>query len=104
MSILDNLLGRVTGGLLGGQDERELEQQQYDQNQQGQYQQGGYDNVLPASQDPYGDPADQEGGFGNVLPASQDPYGDPADQQGFPKSIVHAPPSDRESHPRRECR
>lgn len=36
--------------------------------------------ILPASQDPYGDPADQMGrGYGNVLPASQDPYGDPAD-------------------------
>ena len=33
--------------------------------------------VLPASQDPYGDPADQMGG---VMPASMDPYGDPADQ------------------------
>jgi len=53
-----------------------------------------YGNVLPASADPYGDPADQERGgyanqnvnqnqggqFGNVLPASADPYGDPADQ------------------------
>ena len=48
--------------------------------------------ILPASQDPYGDPADapQNVGYGNVgnagvynngeiLPASQDPYGDPAD-------------------------
>ena len=35
--------------------------------------------VRPASEDPYGDPADQQ--FGNVKPASQDPYGDPADQQ-----------------------
>jgi len=35
--------------------------------------------VLPASQDPYGDPADQVQGQ-QVLPASQDPYGDPADQ------------------------
>ncbi|MDQ3814743.1 MAG: translation initiation factor [Armatimonadota bacterium] len=35
--------------------------------------------VRPASEDPYGDPADQQ--FGNVLPASQDPYGDPADQE-----------------------
>lgn len=35
----------------------------------------------PASEDPYGDPADQGGGrFGNVRPASQDPYGDPADR------------------------
>ena len=37
-----------------------------------------YDNAIPASQDPYGDPADQE--YGNVRPASEDPYGDPADQ------------------------
>lgn len=43
----------------------------------------GQGNVLPASQDPYGDPADQGGGgFGaNVRPASEDPYGDPADQR-----------------------
>jgi hypothetical protein len=27
--------------------------------------------ILPASQDPYGDPG------ANILPASQDPYGDP---------------------------
>src|SRR5947209_17120576 len=33
-------------------------------------------NVLPASQDPYGDPADAARG---IRPASQDPYGDPAD-------------------------
>jgi hypothetical protein len=37
------------------------------------------DNTLPATQDPYGDPADQVAGQ-DVLPASQDPYGDPADQ------------------------
>ena len=43
---------------------------------------GNFGNVLPASQDPLGDPADQPGGgFGNVLPASQDPLGDPADQE-----------------------
>lgn len=35
--------------------------------------------VLPASMDPYGDPADQYQGQ-QVLPASQDPYGDPADE------------------------
>lgn len=38
-----------------------------------------YGNVIPASQDPYGDPADQ--GFGDVRPASEDPYGDPADEE-----------------------
>ena len=38
-----------------------------------------HNNVKPASQDPYGDPADQGGGAGgrNIKPASQDPYGDP---------------------------
>ncbi len=36
-------------------------------------------DVLPASQDPYGDPADTWQGH-QVLDASQDPYGDPADQ------------------------
>ena len=48
---------------------------------------GQFGDVLPASEDPYGDPADQvsytgedSGQFGNVRPASEDPYGDPADQ------------------------
>lgn len=36
--------------------------------------------VLPASMDSYGDPADQEMEQ-NILPASEDPYGDPADQR-----------------------
>ncbi|MEP7121344.1 MAG: translation initiation factor [Byssovorax sp.] len=40
---------------------------------------------LPASQDRYGDPADQRGGGGagsrNIKPASQDPYGDPGDKR-----------------------
>ena len=47
--------------------------------QHGQQQQVGGQNVRPASQDRYGDPADQGGGGRNVKPASQDPYGDPAD-------------------------
>lgn len=37
----------------------------------------------PASEDPYGDPANQvadTGQLGDVRPASEDPYGDPADQ------------------------
>jgi len=44
---------------------------------------GQFDNVRPASEDPYGDPANQvaeSGQFGKVRPASEDPYGDPADQ------------------------
>jgi len=39
--------------------------------------QGYQGGVMPASRDPYGDPADQA-----VYPASQDPYGDPADRRG----------------------
>lgn len=48
-------------------------------------------NVRPASEDPYGDPADYEqtgygqtgdyGQYGDVRPASEDPYGDPADYE-----------------------
>ncbi|HEY5948182.1 MAG TPA: hypothetical protein VIV40_21950 [Kofleriaceae bacterium] len=36
-------------------------------------------DVRPASEDPYGDPADERAGR-NVRPASEDPYGDPADE------------------------
>ena len=45
-----------------------------------------FGNVTPASEDPYGDPADyvaDAGMFGNVIPASEDPYGDPAEEEGF---------------------
>jgi hypothetical protein len=50
-------------------------------------------DIRPASEDPYGDPADQEaspvsdrwhhGDYdqGDIAPASQDPYGDPADRE-----------------------
>jgi hypothetical protein len=38
-----------------------------------------YGDVRPASEDPYGDPGDIAS-YGNVRPASEDPYGDPADQ------------------------
>jgi hypothetical protein len=45
-------------------------------------QQGGGHDVKPASEDPYGDPADQAAGAQeNIKPASEDPYGDPADQE-----------------------
>ena len=60
MSFKD-LLGNVIDVLTGRDDRREEE------------------NVAPASQDPYGDPADQAGYSGTAAPASQDPYGDPAD-------------------------
>jgi hypothetical protein len=43
----------------------------------------GERSVRPASEDRYGDPADQAGGAAGhkVKPASEDPYGDPADQK-----------------------
>ena len=52
--------------------------QQFDPNSH-----SNFGNVRPASEDRYGDPADQEAGnsrFGKIKPASQDPYGDPADR------------------------
>ena len=58
----DGLIGQITG--LFGQH-----QQRYGGG-------GTAGSPLPASRDPYGDPADQ-GGLGDVRPASQDPYGDP---------------------------
>lgn len=77
-----NILDQIQDALNGDDDERLRQQQGYNQQDQ-------FGNVIPASQDPYGDPADQQGGynnynngqFGNVMPASQDPLGDPADQE-----------------------
>lgn len=40
----------------------------------------GQRDVRPASEDPYGDPADGPSGR-KVKPASEDPYGDPADEK-----------------------
>ncbi len=77
------LLGAIQGAFsnFAGQSGAQYNPQQgYDNGQQFQQQ---YGNVMDASQDPYGDPADQntaQGQFGNVQSASQDPYGDPADQ------------------------
>ncbi len=81
----NGMLGKI-GQLFGQHDNDNAPQ--YDQHYQENYaNQGGYEpqqggGILPASQDPYGDPADQQGqqqGGGNILPASMDPYGDPAD-------------------------
>lgn len=77
----DGLIDQITG--LFGQHGQQV----------GGNQAGSMNNPLPASQDPYGDPADQfpQGGrapqgnpnaqFPNLRPASEDPYGDPADQR-----------------------
>lgn len=74
-----------TDGLIGRVADVFRQNGANDEHVQNPYQgQGGYggggQEILPASQDPYGDPADQQQG-GNILPASQDPYGDPADQR-----------------------
>lgn len=82
MSIVDRILDAITG-----RDPREQQQPDVRPASEDPYgdpaDQGanaGYPgDVLPASQDPYGDPADVYNGE-QVLPASQDPYGDPADQ------------------------
>ncbi len=77
------LIGQIEG--LFGQHQQQQPPQGYGQPQ-------GM-NVRPASEDPYGDPADQfpvgnQGNFGylqgrNIRPASEDPLGDPADQEGY---------------------
>lgn len=51
---------------------------------------GMYGDVRPASEDPYGDPADV-GMFGDVRPASEDPYGDPADAGMYGGGYVGEP-------------
>ena len=68
---LDNLLGGLMDAVTG------RGQQQDEDQYQGQ-------PVRPATEDPWGDPADGQNAQnaqypGGVLPASQDPYGDPAD-------------------------
>jgi hypothetical protein len=65
--MVDDFLRKAKDALLGGDSNQNFGDEEQ------------YGNVRPASEDPYGDPADQE--FGNVRPASEDPYGDPADQE-----------------------
>jgi hypothetical protein len=74
--IFENVLDRLTGGG-ARRDETAAE------------------DVRPASEDPYGDPADQLPGqpvyySGDVLPASQDPYGDPAETRHPTGDVLHA--------------
>lgn len=76
MSILDKLVEAVAGKAVGGDNPVGKIMDLVTGNDNNQQQQP---NVRPASEDPYGDPADGAGPQGQVLPASQDPYGDPAD-------------------------
>lgn len=86
--MVDDFLRRAKDALLG--DESSEEDREVRPASQDPYgdpaDQFGSGNITPASQDPYGDPADQAsygGQFGNVRPASEDPYGDPADEEQF---------------------
>jgi hypothetical protein len=99
------LIGQIEGlfgGMLGGGREQQPQQ--------------GQRRILPASQDPLGDPADTHPSTGystygqreypNVRPASEDPLGDPADQEQFPnlKPASEDPlgdPADQEAPRRR---
>jgi hypothetical protein len=84
--MFDGILGRVASALTGGNNDESGNEDQFGDVRPASEDPYGdpadiqsYGNVRPASEDPYGDPADQEN-FGNVRPASEDPYGDPADQ------------------------
>jgi len=86
--ILGNLVDAVTGRNNDENNQQNVDNQYADQ---GQYvNQGGEQDILPASMDPLGDPADDPqyaGNFnnegGDILPASQDPLGDPADDPSY---------------------
>jgi hypothetical protein len=73
--IFENIVDAVTGNKNNDEDTNTNVSGGYAQDQ----------GVLPASQDPLGDPADAQynnaayGGGGDILPASEDPLGDPAD-------------------------
>jgi hypothetical protein len=70
----DGFLRKVKDAIAGSDEDK----QDTDSTQQASSEsEKAFGDVRPASEDPYGDPADQE--FANVRPASEDPYGDPAD-------------------------
>ncbi len=78
--MVDDFLRRAADAILGSNDDerqvRPASEDPYGDPAEQEY----YGNVRPASEDPYGDPADY-GQYGNVRPASEDPYGDPADRR-----------------------
>ncbi|MEZ2228618.1 MAG: translation initiation factor [Microcoleus sp.] len=76
--MVDSFLRKIKDAIVGSEDENPAASE--DENNYGHPPGSGqFGNVRPASEDPYGDPADKQ--FGNVRPASEDPYGDPADEQ-----------------------
>ncbi|MFB2919039.1 MULTISPECIES: translation initiation factor [Aerosakkonema] len=108
--MVDRFLRNVTDAIFGNNDRRsEEEYNDYDRPVRPASEDpygdpadvGMFGNVRPASEDPYGDPADG-GMFGNVRPASEDPYGDPADVGMFPdirpaSEDPYGDPADQES-------
>lgn len=75
--IFENIKEAITGG--GNENNQQNVDPNADQSN------GNDQGILPASEDPMGDPADQ-GQYagqqdGGILPASEDPMGDPADQR-----------------------
>ncbi|MBW4494296.1 MAG: translation initiation factor [Oscillatoria princeps RMCB-10] len=84
---LDRFLQDMANTFLGGGNREQDEEERYR-------------NARPASEDPYGDPADS-GEFGNLRPASEDPYGDPADSGEYANARPasedpYGDPADRE--------
>jgi len=75
--MVDDFLRKAKDAIFGGSNDEQVRPASEDP--YGDPADQAFGNVRPASEDPYGDPADQA--FGNVRPASEDPYGDPADQQ-----------------------
>ncbi len=82
--VVDGFLRKVKDAIAGS-DEQDVDSTQQVRSEG----EKPYPDVRPASEDPYGDPADAEprgygantGEFGDVRPASEDPYGDPADAE-----------------------
>jgi hypothetical protein len=94
--LIENVVGAVTGR---NNDNEQAAQNDPNFDPNANYDANAGQDILPASQDPYGDPADQ-GQYaanqygsddGGVLPASMDPMGDPADEgqnAGFADSDI----------------
>ena len=78
--MVDDFLRKAKDAIFGPNDEPQQQPGFDPRDNRFEQDPANYDRqVRPASEDPYGDPANQQ--FGNVRPASEDPYGDPADQQ-----------------------
>ena len=68
--MVDRFLRDIQDAFLGNNEEESARDREGDR------------RVRPASEDPYGDPADEDQ-YGYISPASEDPYGDPADEEQY---------------------